>query len=73
VRVQRVNAEEFRDSVGNIVGRRAAGSKGVDAVVYRNGAPVRGFDLKTGRSWSATELQEVERRFGVGVTQIHTR
>jgi RHS repeat-associated protein len=67
-----LSLEEFRDSAGNIVGRRAPGSLGVDAVIYESGQPVRGLDLKTGRGWSAAQLKEIERRFGIRVTQIHT-
>ena len=34
---------------------------------------MRGFDLKTGRPWRAKQLAEIERRFGVPVTQIKIR
>jgi hypothetical protein len=67
-----VRAEEFRDVSGAVVGRRAGGSIGSDVVVYRNGVPIAGFDLKTGARWSASKLIEVQRRFGVSVTQIGT-
>jgi RHS repeat-associated protein len=71
--------EEFRLSspisggAGPVVPRRASGSRGVDVMVYVNGIPVRGFDLKTGRPWTASELKDLERRFGVTITQIQTR
>jgi RHS repeat-associated protein len=58
---------------GAVTSRRARGSLGLDALVSLNGVPVRGFDLKTGRGWSATELGKIEERFGVPVTQIRTR
>ncbi|MDD1748827.1 MAG: hypothetical protein LUO89_03030 [Methanothrix sp.] len=71
----RVAMEEFRTTAGGVTGRRAKGSLGLDAVVYdlRVGQPVAGFDLKTGRPWSPTKLQEIQRRFGVAPTQIQTR
>jgi len=68
-----LRAEEFRDPLGNVVGRRAPGSLGVDAVAYENLQPIRGFDLKTGRPWTPAELKELERRFGVPIVQIKIR
>ena len=68
-----VHIEEFRNTSGSIVARRATGSMGLDAVVYQNGVPVAGFDLKTGRLWSAAELAAVQARFGIPLTQIQTK
>jgi hypothetical protein len=62
--------EQFRGGAGNVVPRRAPGSLGLDVMVYEKGAPLQGFDLKTGRPWTAAELAEIQRRFGVPVTQI---
>jgi hypothetical protein len=74
-----LGVEEFRGASGSsggagpIVPRRSRGSRGLDAMVYVNGIPTRGFDLKTGRPWTAAELQAFERRFGVTITQIKTK
>jgi hypothetical protein len=65
--------EEFRDAAGNITSRHASGSLGLDTVLYERGHAAFGFDLKTGRAWSAAELAERERRFGIPVIQIKTR
>ena len=45
----RITAEQFRDSLGNIVTRRARGSIGADALIFRSGNSnfLRNFDLKT--------------------------
>ncbi len=68
-----IAAEQFRDAAGNIVGRRAAGSLGLDAVVNQNGFAVAGFDLKTGAGWEANTVSQVQIRFNnIPVTQIRT-
>jgi hypothetical protein len=76
----RINAEEFRYDVlpGQVRGdlapyARAPGSRGVDAVLYRNGQPIRGFDLKTGGGWSPGELQALQKRFGIPIEQLFRR
>jgi hypothetical protein len=73
----RVADEEFRFAVapgqprgGLAPYERAPGSRGVDAVLYRNHVPIRGFDLKTGGGWSPTELQALQQRFGIPIQQI---
>ncbi len=69
-----VRVEEFRDAAGNVTGRRAAGSVGLDAVVYHNGVPVAGFDLKTGRGWSPAELKVIQARFkAIPITEVKTK
>jgi hypothetical protein len=65
--------EEFRDASGAVTARHAAGSLGLDSILYERGRPALGFDLKTGRAWSASELAERQRRFGISITQIRTR
>jgi RHS repeat-associated protein len=65
--------EEFRNINGGAASRRAGGSLGLDAVLYLKGVAIRGFDLKTGRGWTAAKIAEIERRFGVPVTEIKTR
>ena len=65
--------EEFRDTAGNVVGRRAGGSLGLDAVIYQNGAPVLGLDLKTGVGWNADTLKQLQARFNnIPIIQIQT-
>jgi hypothetical protein len=68
-----LSVEEFRDATGNITSRHASGSLGLDAVLYERGQAALGFDLKTGRAWSAAELAERQRRFGIRIVQIKTR
>ena len=48
--VYTLHTEEFRDVKGEVVGRREAESLGLDAVLYKNGTPILGLDLKTGRA-----------------------
>ena len=68
-----IATEQFRDAAGSVVGRRAAGSLGVDAVVNQNGAAVLGMDLKTGAAWSANALNQIQTRFNnIPVIQIRT-
>ena len=56
-----------------MVGRRAAGSKGLDTVVYKGGEASKGFDLKTGRGWAASELKALAERFSIPIQEVKTR
>lgn len=69
-----VAAEEFRNALGTVVGRRAPGSLGVDAVVYQGNAPVLGLDLKTGGAgWSASQVSQLQMRFNnIPIIQLKT-
>lgn len=70
--------EQFRGAspgagrAGPVVGRRARGSKGLDAVLRENGTPLEAFDLKTGRGWSQRALLEYQRRFQLRIEEIFT-
>lgn len=69
--------EQFRGpSIGGgpglITSRRATGSMGIDALLEYRGTPEIGFDLKTGRGWSASTLMDLQLRFGIPIRQIYT-
>ena len=72
----RVIAEEFRDSLGAVVARRAKGSIGADAIVRDtvNSSLQLIFDLKTHGGIttliSAARQSEFLRRFGAMATEI---
>ena len=66
----RIVVEDSRDAAGGFASRGALGSKRLDVFLEVHGNPLRGFDLKTGRLWSAKALAEYERRFGIPVQQI---
>jgi RHS repeat-associated protein len=62
--VYTLHTEEFRDVNGDVVGRREVNSLGLDTVLYKNGEPFLGLDLKTGRAWSTSQYEAVVKRFG---------
>jgi hypothetical protein len=72
----RVFAEEFRDALGNLVGRRASGSIGADVIIRSLTDPsiLQIFDLKTHggilRLISAARQNEFLRRFGANVVEL---
>jgi hypothetical protein len=58
-----VNWEEFYDKEGQFTGKdrtgqpNPEGSVGVDYVIYRDGLEIRVLETKTGKLWTAAELQ----------------
>ena len=72
----RVATEEFRDSLGQIVGRRSSSSIGADVLVeqWGSGSFFRNYDLKTygtiQRPISAARQRQFQVRFGMSATEI---
>jgi RHS repeat-associated protein len=64
------HAEVFYNRLGNQTGRRARFSLGIDTQLTLGSQRVLGFDLKTGRGWTLSELRSVEKRTRTDVRQI---
>jgi len=66
-----IKAEVFFDDGGVNVSRRAKGSLGIDVVIFHNFKPLFALDLKTGKSWSKSQLKKRSARFGnIPIVQI---
>ncbi len=65
-----IDIEPYVNASGDAVRPSASRSLSVDAVLQYRGKNIRGFDLKTGRLWSHSELGERRRRFGIPIQQI---
>ncbi len=65
-----IDIEPYVNVGGYKTWRGANRSLSVDAVIQYRGTNVRGFDLKTGRLWSRSELYERIRRLRIPIQQI---
>jgi hypothetical protein len=63
-------SEIYLNHKGHVDTRRGKGTLGLDVLLFMNGMPFLGLDLKTGRSWTPKELRKVENWFGVPVLQF---
>jgi hypothetical protein len=71
-----VNWEEFYDTEGQFTGKDRAsqpnpeGSVGVDYTVYRDGLEAAALETKTGKPWTAAELQRRQQLWKVNIEII---